>query len=207
MSTEDRTDEQLLEAAAQGDRTAIDRLFSRHRSRLRKMIAVRMDSDLQARIDPSDVVQETFAEAGRRLAESSEPLRMPFYPWLRQLAWNRMVDASRRHVEAEQRSLRREQPLHAALPDQSAAQLAEQLMASGTSPSGKLRRKELQRRVRSALAELPPGDREILILRYLEQVRPSEIATILGMSERVVRARHRRALERMLTLLEDDAGG
>lgn len=207
MSAEDRTDEQLLEAAAKGDPAAIDRLLERHRNRIRKMLAVWMDPRLQSRIDASDLVQEAMIEASRRLSESADTLQAPFYPWLRRVAWNRMRDAVRRHVEAERRTLQRERPLHGDLPDPSAAELVEQLIASGTSPSGRLRRKELQERVRAALDELPAQDREILILRYLEQVQPAEIAAILGIPERTVRARHRRALDRMLSLLEHDTGG
>jgi DNA-directed RNA polymerase specialized sigma24 family protein len=55
--------EQLLTRAAQGDQTALGQLLGLHRQRLRQMIALRLDRQVQARLDPSDVVQETLAEA------------------------------------------------------------------------------------------------------------------------------------------------
>jgi hypothetical protein len=56
------TDE-LLRLASQGDRDAPGRLLDRHRDRLRKMVACRLDRRLAPRVDPSDVVQEVLAEA------------------------------------------------------------------------------------------------------------------------------------------------
>ena len=89
----------LLNRAAEGDATAVNDLMGRHRGRLERMVAVRMDQRLARRIDPSDVVQETLAEASRRLPEYLKARPIAFYPWLRQLAWNRLVDLYRFHVE------------------------------------------------------------------------------------------------------------
>lgn len=180
----------------------MDRLLAGHRRRLRRMVAVRMSDQLQSRVDPSDVVQETLAEAAARLEEYSQAPDAPFFLWLRQIAHQRLVDATRRHLKAAGRSVRREQSFIAPLPDQSAVKLAERLMASGTSPSKNLRRDELRQQVQAALARLSGDDREILLLRYLEQLRPGEIAEVLGISDRAFRTRHRKALDRMLELLE-----
>ena len=46
--------EQLLDRAATGDERARDRLLTRHRDRLKRMVAVRADPRLAARVDPSD---------------------------------------------------------------------------------------------------------------------------------------------------------
>lgn len=174
-----------------------------HRVRLKKMLAVRMGPKLLARVDPSDIVQEALLEASQHLAAYAREPTIPFYPWLRRIAYRRMQDAARRHVAGQRRSVRREQPWGVPLPEGSAVELADLLVASGTSPSRNLRREELRARVRTALAQLPAGDREVLILRYLEQLRPGEIAAVLEISERTVRSRHRRALDRMLALLDD----
>jgi len=55
--------EELLNRAGKGDRLARDQLWQQQRERLRKMVAVRLDRHLAARIDPSDVVQEAILEA------------------------------------------------------------------------------------------------------------------------------------------------
>lgn len=92
--------EQLLKEAGGGDRRARDRLLGLHRGRLRQMVAVRLDERLSARVDPSDVVQETLAAAAAQLSDYIRSRPLPFYPWLRQIAWNRLVELGRRHLEA-----------------------------------------------------------------------------------------------------------
>ena len=59
--------EALLRAAGDGDAAAREQLLARHRDRLRRMVAVRLDGRLAARVDPSDVVQEALIEADRKL--------------------------------------------------------------------------------------------------------------------------------------------
>ena len=85
----------LLDAAAGGDAAARGRLLERHRARLRRMLALRLDRRLAARVDPSDLVQETLAEADKRLDAYLRDRPLPFYPWLRQIAGNRLADARR----------------------------------------------------------------------------------------------------------------
>src|SRR5262245_39565819 len=106
--TEPDTDE-LLRRSAAGDRAARGALLQRHRGRLRRMVAVRLDARLGARLDPSDVVQETLAEADRRLDDYLRERSLPFYPWLRRLAGEKLADQHRRHVRAARRSVTREE--------------------------------------------------------------------------------------------------
>jgi len=72
--------EQLLERAKAGEKAAVNELMTRHRKRLRHMVAVRMDSRLARRVDPSDVVQETLAEAAVKLPDYLLNRPIPFYP-------------------------------------------------------------------------------------------------------------------------------
>src|SRR6516225_4151532 len=88
----------LLAQASLGDAAAGHELLSRHRDRLKRMVAVRLDRRLLARLDPSDVVQEALAEAARRLPDYLRQRPLPFYPWLRQLALERLIDLHRHHV-------------------------------------------------------------------------------------------------------------
>ena len=111
------TDE-LLGLAADGDAAARADLLARHRSRLRRMVAYRLDRRLAARVDPSDVVQEVLAEADRQLDHYLRERPLPFYPWLRRLAWERLVKLHNRHLGAQRRSVRREEPGVLALPDE-----------------------------------------------------------------------------------------
>jgi RNA polymerase sigma-70 factor (ECF subfamily) len=161
---------ELIEHAGQGDATALPQLLVRHRARLLKMVAVRLDRRLVARVDPSDVVQEALAEAAQHFDEYLRTRRLPFSAWLRQFAWERLVKLHRHHVRAQKRSILREEAWSMPLPDDSVVRLARRLLASGTSPSQALIQDELRQRLRAALNQLAPHDREILVMRNLEQL-------------------------------------
>jgi RNA polymerase sigma-70 factor (ECF subfamily) len=197
---DDSFTDRLLERALQGDASAREELWALHRGRLRQMVAARMDQRLAARLDPSDIVQDALMEADRCLADYVRQRPLPFYPWLRRLAWERLVAVNRQHLQASKRSLRREEP--ATLPDESALVLAGRLAASTSSPSARLSRQELCARVQSALAGLADHDREVLVLRYLEQLSTRETAAVLGIGEGAVKSRLLRALERLQEKLE-----
>src|SRR5215467_1705187 len=199
-----RTDtEHLLERAAAGDCAAREQLLQRHRRRLGRMVAVRFDPRLAARVDPSDVVQETLAEAAAHLDRYVRERPLPFYPWLRHLAQRRLIDLHRRHVQARRRTVTREVG-PPGLPDHSALALADRLFARTSSPSAGLRRQERRDRVRAALAALAEPDREVLVLRILEALPTRDTAAVLGISEVAVRSRQVRALERLKALLGPD---
>jgi RNA polymerase sigma-70 factor (ECF subfamily) len=205
MASPDEAAERLLQRLAGGDGAAREPLFALYRQRLRDLIALRLDRRLAARVDPSDVVQETLAEAARRLEIYVRRRPIPFYPWLRQLALERIVDMHRRHLHAGKRSVRREERALPRLPDESAAELVKRLALSGSHPSARLRRQEVAGRVHAALDRLPERDRELLVLRHLEQLDTRDIAAVLGVSEGAVKMRHLRAVERLQQLLNDVA--
>jgi RNA polymerase sigma-70 factor (ECF subfamily) len=78
-----------------------------------------MDRRLAARIDPSDVVQETLGEAVQELTDYLRRPPLPLYPWLRQLAWKRLAALYRQHILAHKRSVCREEHRAPPLPDES----------------------------------------------------------------------------------------
>jgi RNA polymerase sigma-70 factor (ECF subfamily) len=196
-----------LDRASQGDSLARQHLLGRHRARLRKMVAIHLDRRLAARVDPSDVVQEALADAAQGLSDYLRQRPLPFYPWLRQLAWDRLVELHRRHVQAVKRSVRREEPDALLLPDESVNQLAGRLVDSGASPSEHVLREELRGRVRTALTMLPHGDRQVLVLRHLEQLSTADGAAVLGIGQGAFKSRHLRALQRLRALLGEDLAG
>jgi RNA polymerase sigma-70 factor (ECF subfamily) len=165
------------------------------------MVAVHLDRRLLARIDPSDIVQEALVLANRRLESYLREPPIPFYPWLRQLAWDQLVDANRKHLYASRRSRRREEVVQAQLSDESVAELAGILIDRSADPFAKAAAAERRERVRMAIDELPPTYREILILRHLEQLSTAETAAVLQIGQSAVKMRHLRALERLKSLL------
>lgn len=194
--------EELVLLARSGDETARASLLGLHRERLRRMVAVRMDQRLMARLDPSDVVQEALLDAAGKLPDYLRERPIPFYPWLRRLTWEVLSKLHERHLHTHKRSVLHEQPGGFMLSDDSAVDLAGWLVDSGTSPSGRAVKAEMAVRVRTALAELAEPDREILVLRYLEQLATREIAAVLGITEGAVKTRHLRALQRLRAALD-----
>jgi RNA polymerase sigma-70 factor, ECF subfamily len=194
----------LLQGASRGEPLARQRLFDRYRARLRQMVAVRMDRRLIARIDPSDVVQEAYAEAVNNLDKYLRDRPLPFYPWLRQFALQKILLLQRHHIYARCRSVEREESRKIPLSERSADALVNLLVASATSPSRRLIREELCSLVQSALQRLNPSDREILLMRHVEEMSTADIGAVLGINVGAVRARHVRALQRLRSLLNED---
>ena len=207
MASDELQTSDLLRRAQGGDNSAVERLLQVHRDRLRRMVVVRLDRRLAVRVDPSDIVQETLVEAARKLPDYLEQWPLPFYPWLRQLALENLLQMRQRHVTTRKRSVHREQPADLGLSDESMNVLADRFVASGTHPSERLVREELRNRVRAALAELPEKDREVLVLRYLEQSSPGEAAAALGISQAAFMKRHVRAIQRLRRRLDRHAEG
>jgi RNA polymerase sigma-70 factor, ECF subfamily len=196
----------LLRRARDGDQQAQDALLESYRDRLRRMITIRIDPRVAARVDPSDVVQEALKDAHNRLPEYFADPQLSFYPWLRRIAWDRLVDMYRTHIGAERRSVLREHPWTPNLNDESVAELAHSIVTSSHNPGRRAMLAEMQARMKAALLELKPPDREILVLRYLEQLGVEEIAGVLGISQTAVTSRHLRALQRLRRLLGDELG-
>lgn len=80
----------LLDLVAKGEPAAAATLLTRHKDRLRRMVHLRIDPRLSPRVDPSDVVQDTLAEAHKRLPAYAQAREVPFYPWLRAIAWDKL---------------------------------------------------------------------------------------------------------------------
>lgn len=199
---QDSETDKLIHRAKTGDESAIPQLFDKYRHRLRQMIFVRMDDRLLARVDPSDVVQEAMLEAVKKMPDYFRDYPLPFYPWLRQIAWNRLIDLHREHVLAERRAVAREIPFDTLLSSHSQHRLAQQLIARDGPPSARIMREELVARLQQSIARLKPEHREVLILRHLEGLSVLETAQILGTTESAVTSRHFRALSRLREILD-----
>jgi RNA polymerase sigma-70 factor, ECF subfamily len=189
---------ELLEQARAGDAAALEELFTRHREQLRRAVALRLDRRLAARIDVSDVIQETYLEAARRLPEYVHCPDMPFGLWLRWLARERVLTLHRQHLFADKRAVGREvEPL----PIDSSAQFAAGLLGPGPSPSRAVAAIELAERLRIALQQLDDDERELLVGRHFEQLSNRELAQLLGISEAAANKRYIRALQRLRGVL------
>jgi RNA polymerase sigma-70 factor (ECF subfamily) len=199
----------LVERAVDGDRQLWGQLLERYRARLRKMTVLRLDPRLQGRVDPSDVIQEAFLDASRRLPEyAREPGPMPFFLWLRFLVGQRILEQHRRHLGAQARDAGREVSLYrGAMPEATSAAIAAQLLGRQTSPSQAAIRVERKLRLQEALNRMDPIDREVLVLRHYEQLTNGEAALVLGLDKSAASKRYARALIRLKNLLAAMPGG
>ena len=198
----------LIERSRSGDREALNALLARHRDRLCRMVEMRLDTRLQARLDASDVVQEAFVEVVERLEEYLRDPKLPLFLWLRLVVGERLVRLHRHHLGAQMRDAGREVSLYrGALPAASSAALAAQLLGRHTSPTQAVVRAERILRVQEALNTLDPVDREVLALRHFEQLTAAETARVLGISEEAAAKRYIRALKRLKQILAGMPGG
>jgi RNA polymerase sigma-70 factor (ECF subfamily) len=193
---------ELLRRIDAGDLSARDALYCRHRARLRRMIEMRMDQRSRARFDPSDVVQESLLIASERISTYVRDPKIPLYPWLRRIAWEQLVKFHERHVETKKRTVVREEGMPRRIDDESVGMLAERIAGREQSPSECIASRERRQAVREALRSLEPRDREIIELRYLEQMDNSEISSVLGISRGAARTRHFRAIQRLSQALQ-----
>jgi RNA polymerase sigma-70 factor (ECF subfamily) len=200
--------DQLLRRMSQEDRRERGALLERHRPRLRRMIALRLDQRLQGRIDASDVIQEAYLEAAARLEDYLRQPAMPFFLWLRFLTGQKLAELHRRHLGAQMRDAGREVSLYrGSLPETSSAALAAQLLGRDTRPSEAAVRAERKLRLQEALNTLNPMDPEVLALRHFEQLTTPEVAQVLGIQEAAAGKRYLRALKRLKEILNSMPGG
>ncbi len=196
--TPDETDK-LLELAQDGDHAAFEEIFRRHRAKLRRAIALRMDSRVAARVDASDVLQDTYLEAFRRLPLYLQQQPMPFYLWLCWIAREKVIALHRRHLGAEKRAVTYEAPQLPA--DRSATFVSAVIAGREPSPSQALAKAELAERLRQALGQLDADERDLILWRHFEQLSARDMAQLLQVSEAAASKRYLRAVERLRTIL------
>lgn len=197
---------ELLRRAKGGELAAVAALFELHRKRLRRLIEIRLDGRLAGRVDPSDVLQDTFVDIQHRIQEYEEG-DLPFYLWLRLRVGNRLTDLHRFHLRSQRRSAQREVSLcRGAMPWASSASLASQLLGKISTPSNAAIRAEMCARVQDALNGMEVIDREVLVLRHFEDLSNRETARVLGISPSAASNRYVRALGRLKSVIDSMDG-
>jgi len=198
----------LLDRARAGQSDAIEQLLADCREPLHRAIDLRLDPQLARREDASDIVQKVMLDAHRRLPDYLKDPKMPFSLWLRHIAKDRIIDAHRRHRQADRRSIDREQPQHApAWVEESSVMLISQLADRELTPASAAIRQELQQRLQQVLSEMDELDREVILMRYFEQLSNQEVAEALGLTEAAASMRHLRALRRLKDAFSADSAG
>ncbi|MEM7235863.1 MAG: sigma-70 family RNA polymerase sigma factor [Planctomycetota bacterium] len=195
---------ELLQQVQRGDQGAVDPLLARHRAALRRMVQLRLDPALAARVDASDIVQDALIEANERLSEFVEKRPMPFHLWIRRIALDRLIDAHRRHRTAKKRSVDRERKPEPAHNGESSIDLMARLSAGDMTPAAAAIRAELMRRAQAAFGELSDDDREMILMRHFECLSNREVAEALGLTDSAAAMRYMRAFRRLRSILGEE---
>jgi RNA polymerase sigma-70 factor (ECF subfamily) len=187
----------LLDQAQGGDQDALGALLDRYQERLRRIVSIRMSSDLRSCVESMDIVQDVFALAAQHLDGLTADQPASILQWLSRIAENTMTSAWRRQY-AQKRDRKREVGLTDAVRTTAAAT---------DQPDELAARRELEALVDEAVAALPPDDREVIMLRTYYGGSWDFVAKQLGRpGADAARQLHRRARIRLGRMLRKTMG-
>ncbi len=194
----------LLDRMRDGSEQALAEVFSHYRERLRRIIQFRIDYRIAGRVSDSDVLQEAYIAAAKRLDHFSQQQQMPAFLWLRLLVGQQLIDLHRQHLQAEMRDVRKEVSLqyNAPSPHTSMA-IAAQLAGPMTAVSEVVARAERIERLEATLNHMDPIDREVIALRHFEELSNVETAKVLGIEQPAASKRYIRAMARLGELMAE----
>ena len=187
-----------------GNEEALAEVFSQFRERLRQIIRFRLDYRLAGRVSDSDVLQETYLAAAKRLQHFCQQDDMPAFLWLRLVVNQQLIDLHRQHLQAEMRDVRKEVSLaHQGTSPHTSLAIAARLVGSQTSVSEIVSRGESIERLEIALNTMDSIDREVIALRHFEELSNVETAKVLGIESSAASKRYVRAMSRLGDLMRE----
>jgi RNA polymerase sigma-70 factor (ECF subfamily) len=181
-----------------------ERSLERYRGYLRLLAQMQLSQRLQAKLDASDVVQQTLLEAHRCRDQFRGQTDAEWLAWLRAILANALAGSARR-FSAEARDWRRERSLEAEL-SLSSSRLECLLAADQTSPSERASRGEDLLRLASAIAGLPPDQRQVVELHHLQGMPLADVAALMGRTRPSVAGLLFRGLEKLRQSLPNVPG-
>lgn len=191
----------LLREARDGQPGARERLLESFRNYLRALARAWIHRSLRAKVDESDVVQETLANAHERFGQFGGGSERELAAWLRKALARNLLNVAR-HFRAQARDVDREASLETLLKESSAALGALVPVAAGTSPSAGARRREAGVLLADALAKLSDDHRDVITLRSLNEMDWEDVAWEMGRSVEAVRKLWVRALASLKPIVE-----
>jgi RNA polymerase sigma-70 factor, ECF subfamily len=190
---------QLLAGARAGDADSLGCLLEIYRNYLHVLASAQLNEHLRRRVNPSDLVQETFLRASRHFGDFCGSSEQEWLGWLRTILRRCLLKMVHRQVVARKRSVLREVSLQELTrrSGSEASGLASLVVSPESSPSSEARRQELTSLLAERLSRLPGPYREVLVLRHLEGFAFPEVAQRMGRPPGAVRVLWLRALERL----------
>jgi RNA polymerase sigma-70 factor (ECF subfamily) len=191
----------LIAKARRRDEAALGELLDMHADRLLGSVRQELGDRLRRRLESQDIMQQVFVDALRDIEHFEDRGSDSFFAWLRRIALNRICDVDRQAFQAQKRAGEVRNADIAR--DNTLDPLLEALGPSCTTPSMVANQAEQIRMLQAALDELSPDHREVIQLRYLNQLNVAETAAKMDRTERAVRSLCVRALIRLRELLGD----
>ena len=185
------SDWELVRRCKEGDRQAFRELVDRYQ---RKTVAIALGM-LHDREDALEVSQEAFAKVFTNIQQFKE--EASFYTWLYRIVVNLAIDRQRQ---------KNRQPLLFE-DDQGEGDgggISATPAATSADPYEQVKDKELGDRIRTAIAELTPAHKAVILLREVEGLSYEEISEILQCSRGTVMSRLHYARKRLQSLLRHD---
>lgn len=197
---------QLLLDARQSKEEHLGDLLELYRNYLNLMARTQIDLNLQAQVNPSDLVQETFLEAYRDFGQFHGATEREFLAWLRRILVHNLGNLIEKQVHAKKRDVRRQVPLdhRIAAMEHSAANVEATLVSPWSSPSAQAHRRERAALLADQLARLPTNYREAIVLRNLEGLTFEEVARRMQRTSAATRVLWLRAIEKLRKLLKEE---
>jgi RNA polymerase sigma-70 factor (ECF subfamily) len=182
---------ELLARARAGDRQALDHLFAVCRNYVAILAQSRLEGWLRAKVDPSDLVQQTLLEAYRGFPRFQGGTSGEWLAWLRRILDHNAADYVRHYHGTDKRRVGREVPLAGS------SDGGLDPPADGETPSQELLRKERELQVADALAKLSDDHRTVLLLRNLQRLPFDEVARRMGRSRPATQMLWMRAIRKL----------
>lgn len=186
----------LLSQARRGDGEALGKLLELYRNYLVLLARLQVGLRLQGKVDPADLVQETFLEAHRDLGQFRGGTEKELVAWLRQILATNLANLIRHYYGTQRRDMNLERELVDEL-NQSSRVLDRGLVAPQESPSQMASKREQAVLLADALRLLNEDYREVIVLRHLEGLSFPEVSKRMGRSEDSVKKLWARALARL----------
>jgi len=172
-----------------------DQQLDRFRSYLWLLARLQLDPRLGGKVDPSDIVQQTFVKALQGLEQFRGQTDAELAAWLRQILARTLANALR-DLHRDKRDVRRELSLESAV-GQSAARLEGWLADIQSSPSERAERNQRLLLLSQALEQLPQAQGEAIILHHLHGWTLDETAAHLGRTAAAVAGLIKRGMKQL----------
>ena len=193
-----------LAKARAGDPGARDRLFAACRSYLGLIARGNIEGWLKAKVDASDLVQQTLLDAHRDFERFQGQTDQEWIAWLKQILNHNACDAARRYGVAGKRAVHRERPLGANSADSFASVF--EPASPLDSPSQLAMQNEDELLLAEAMDRLPVDYREVIILRNIQRLPFDEVASQLGRTRPATQMLWMRAIQKLKSLMNAEAG-